>query len=91
MMRANIILYVALILVACGLVTSQHEVRNQHSEREHLQAVAAEYEAEYGQLQIEQGTWATHARVEEVATTQLKMEVPIPKQIQVIVLDRVGQ
>jgi len=90
-MRWNITLYVTLIIIALGVVTAQHKARNLYSESERLQAVAAEYETEYEQLQIEQSTWATHSRIEEMATKQLKMEVPSPNRIQVIVLDGVGQ
>lgn len=91
MTRVNLILFVGLILVALGVVTAQHKARKLYSESERLQAVAAEYETEYEQLQIEQSTWATHARVESMATEQLNMKVPNPKQIQVIVLDGLGQ
>ena len=31
---------------------------------------------EHSQLQLEQGTWATHARVEQVATKRLGMRPP---------------
>ncbi|MFT7227944.1 MAG: cell division protein FtsL [Methylophilaceae bacterium] len=91
MMRWNITLYVTLIIIALGVVTAQHKARKLYSKSERLQAVAAEYETEYEQLQIEQSTWATHSRVEKMATKQLKMEVPNPNQIQVIVMDGVGQ
>ena len=91
MMRWNITLYVTLIIFALGVVTAQHKARKLYSESERLQAVAAEYETEYEQLQIEQSTWATHSRVEEMATKQLKMEVPNPNQIQVIVMDGADQ
>lgn len=91
MTRVNIILYVALIIIALGVVTAQHKARKLYSESERLQMVAAEYKTEYEQLQIEQSTWAMHSRVEGMATKQLNMKVPSPEQVQVIVLDGVGQ
>ena len=91
MTRVNLFLFVGLILVALGVVAAQHKARKLYSESERLQAVSAEYETEYEQLQIEQSTWAMHSRVEEMATKQLKMEVPTPEQIQVIVLDGLGR
>lgn len=91
MTRLNIGLFIALILICLGVVTSQHKARKLYSEREQLQASASQYKVEYEQLQLEQSTWAMHSRVEEVATKKLKMEVPNPKRIQVIVLDEVSK
>jgi cell division protein FtsL len=45
------------------------------------------YETEFGQLQLEQSTWAMHSRIEELATKRLQMQVPDAKRIQVISLD----
>jgi cell division protein FtsL len=39
---------------------------------------------EWGQLQLEQSTWATHARIEKIAARTLQMRVPDAKRIQVI-------
>ncbi len=41
---------------------------------------------EYGQLQLEQGTWAMHARVEKIATERLHMHVPDANKIQIVPL-----
>jgi cell division protein FtsL len=91
MMRLNLTLFFALIFVCLGVVTSQHQARKLHSEHEQLQESAAAYKTEYEQLQLEQSTWAMHSRVEELATQKLKMEVPDPKRIQVIVLDEMNK
>lgn len=91
MMRLNLTLFFTLIFVSLGVITAQHQARKLHSEQEHLQEIAAVYKTEYEQLQLEQSTWAMHSRVEEMATQQLKMEVPDPKRIQVIVLDEMNQ
>jgi cell division protein FtsL len=85
--RLNFILFFSLILICLGVITSQHKARKLYSEHEQLQTVAARYKTEYEQLRLEQSTWAMHSRVEEIATKQLKMEVPSPDRIQVIVLD----
>jgi cell division protein FtsL len=39
---------------------------------------------EYGQLQLEQGTWAMPARVEKIAREQLRMQLPGAGRVQVI-------
>ena len=36
------------------------------------------------QLQLEQSTWAMHARVEQVANSHLHMQVPDPAKIQIV-------
>jgi cell division protein FtsL len=39
---------------------------------------------EWGQLQIEQSTWATHARIEKVATDDLSLVRPDSSEIFII-------
>jgi cell division protein FtsL len=90
-MQLNLSLFIVLILMALGVVTSQHEARKSYSEHERLLALAEQYKTEHEQLQIEQSTWAMHSRVEEMATKQLQMKVPAPKDVQVIVLDGVNR
>ena len=91
MMRLHLILFISLIMVALGVVTSQHEARKLYAKHERLVALAGQYKTEYEQLQIEQSTWAMHSRVEEMATRELGMQVPSQKDVQVIVLDKVNQ
>lgn len=76
-----------LVICALSIVTSQHRVRKLRVELEEAQAVARQLAVEWGQLQLEQGTWAMHARVEKIATTQLRMHVPDAKHIRIIVPD----
>jgi len=39
---------------------------------------------EWGQLQLEASTWATHARVERLASRALGMRVPPASRVQVV-------
>jgi len=41
-------------------------------------------EVEWGQLQLEQGTWAMPVRVEKIATIRLQMQLPKGGHIQFI-------
>ena len=77
-----------LILIACALsvVTSQHKARKLFVELEKEQQLARRLAEEWGQLQLEQSTWATHARIEKIATGRLQMRVPDPTRIQTIPL-----
>ena len=47
---------------ALSLVTSRHQSRKLFVELEREQAATRSYDVEYGQLQIEQSTWAMPAR-----------------------------
>lgn len=84
MTRLNLILFFALIFSALGLVNAQHKARKQYIELEQLAQAAKQYDQEYGQLQLEQSTWAMHSRIELVATQVLQMHVPDSKRIQVV-------
>jgi len=81
MARLNLILL--LIAVACALsaVTSNHHARKLFIELDREQNRMRELEVEWGQLQLEQSTWAGHARVEKIARDKLGMKTPAPGQI----------
>ena len=72
------------VLSAMALVYTKHESRKLFVELEGLAHERDELNIEWGQLQIEQSTWATHARIEQVATEQLSLERPDSAEIFVI-------
>jgi cell division protein FtsL len=76
MVRVNILLLVILVVCALSLVTSRHQSRKLFVDLEHERARARAYDTEYGQLQLEQSTWAMPARVEKIARIELKMRLP---------------
>jgi len=84
MLRLNLVLLVLLIACALALVTSQHQARKLYVELQKEQELAKQFEVEWGQLQLEAGTWATHARVEKLATRTLGMRVPTASRIRVV-------
>jgi cell division protein FtsL len=84
MVRLNLLLLVALVLCALSLVTSRHQARKLFVELEHEQARARAFDTEFGQLQLEQSTWATPVRVEKIAREQLRMQIPGPRRIEVV-------
>lgn len=87
MIRINLILFALLICVALGVITAQHKARKLYIELEHQESLASGYQTEFGQLQLEQSTWAMHSRLEEYAQQKLNMRVPDMKRIQVIQLE----
>jgi len=82
--KLNLVLLAALVACALSLVTSRHQARKLFVELEREQTLARAYDVEYGQLQLEQSTWATPARIEKIAREQLKMLLPGPGRIQVV-------
>jgi len=84
MTRFNFVLLAALIACALGLVTSQHQARKLYVELQKEQDLANQINVEWGQLQLEASTWATHARIEKIAVQSLGMRVPPPSRIQLV-------
>ena len=84
MVRLNLALLAVLIACALSLVTSRHQARKLFVELEGERTIARNYETEYGQLQLEQSTWAMPVRVEKVAREQLKMQIPGARRIEVV-------
>ncbi|MCZ6897103.1 MAG: cell division protein FtsL [Betaproteobacteria bacterium] len=86
MTRLNILLILIVITCALSVVTSQHRARKLFMELERKQERTRQLTVEWGQLQLEQSTWAMRARVEKIATKRLLMKVPDASKIKVISL-----
>jgi cell division protein FtsL len=82
--RINLLLLAVLVVCALSLVTSRHQARRLFVEFERGQALAHAYETEYGQLQLEQSTWAMPARIEKIAREQLHMQLPTATRIEIV-------
>jgi len=75
---------VVCVISAVALVYTKHESRKLFVELEQLTQERDELNIEWGQLQIEQSTWAQHARIEQVATDDLSLVRPETTEIFVI-------
>ncbi len=75
---------VVCVLSGMALVYTKHEARKLFVELEGLTHERDELNIEWGQLQIEQSTWAQHARIEQVATKDLSLVRPETTDIFVI-------
>lgn len=84
MTRINLFLLAVAILSAMSVINARHLSRKLYSELHKEQKFAADLEIEYGRLQLEQSTWAAQALIEEAATTRLHMQIPHPRDIQII-------
>lgn len=78
------VLWAAALASAAGAIYSKHRARELFVELERLNVRRDNLEIEWGQLQLEQSAWSTHAFVENVAGTKLKMATPKPADIELV-------
>lgn len=81
---ATAVLWCGVLVSAAGSIYTRHRARelfvvleSQNRQRDNL-------DIEWGQLQLEQSAWSTHAFVERVASTRLHMATPDPARIQIV-------
>lgn len=77
-------LWLGALASAAGAIYCKHRARELFVELERLNARRDNLDVEWGQLQLEQSAWSTHAFVERVASTKLRMATPAPQAIEVI-------
>lgn len=79
-----VLLLLAAIISALGVVTSQHKARKLFITLQQEKERAQQMDIEWGQLQLEQSTWAMPARIEKIAAAKLNMQLPKSGQVQFI-------
>jgi cell division protein FtsL len=79
-----VLLVVAVMASAIGSIYAKHEVRKSFMELQGLNVKRDRMEVEWGQLQIEQSTWSTYARVEQLARESMKMRPPTPEEMMLL-------
>lgn len=77
-------LWVIVLGSSLGVVYAKHEARNRFNELQRLTRGRDELDIEWGQLQLEQSTWATHGRIEKLARDRLHMQLPPEGQVLVV-------
>jgi cell division protein FtsL len=83
----QLLLLALTIACALGVVTSQHKARKLFVELQKEKERAQQMEVEWGQLQLEQTTWAVPVHVEKVAAAQLQMQLPKSGQSRPVRID----
>lgn len=78
------VLAIVCVVSAIALVYTKHESRNLFVELEQLTRERDELDIEWGRLQIEQSTWATHGRIERVALEELALIRPKSTEIYLV-------
>jgi cell division protein FtsL len=81
--RLNLALAAVLMLCALGVIQSQHRARTYFVELERLKKEARGLDEQWGQLQLEQSTWANPARVDALARSQLGLVPPPPERVRI--------
>lgn len=81
MARLNLILLAIVAASALSVVAANHRARNLFVELEREQTRSRQLDVEWGQLQLEQSTWANHARIEKIAREKLQMQIPSPAKV----------
>lgn len=80
----TVLLAVLLFASSLGVVFSTHQARRQFVALQGLQQVRDELNTQWGRLQLEQSTWATHGRIEQLANSKLEMVIPPPGAVVIV-------
>jgi len=81
--RLNVVLALLLMVCALALIQSQHRSRTYFVELERLKKQAHALDEQWGQLQLEQSTWANPARVDMIARTRLGLVAPANDRVRI--------
>ncbi len=79
-----LLLWCAVLGSAAGAIYTRHRARELFVELERLHRQRDQLDINWGQLQLEQSAWSSHASIDAVATGRLRMSVPDPAAIQVV-------
>jgi cell division protein FtsL len=79
-----VLLGLAVLGSSLGVVYSKQEARNRFDDLQRLTRERDELDIEWGQLQLEQSTWATNGRVESVARDDLHMVIPQATDLRIV-------
>ncbi|MGH8378452.1 MAG: cell division protein FtsL [Gammaproteobacteria bacterium] len=78
------LLAVVVFLNALAVIDARHENRMLFAQLQQARQQRDRINVEWGQLLLEQSTWSTHARIEQMATQKLDMQIPPHPQIVVV-------
>jgi cell division protein FtsL len=78
------VLWVAVLASSLGVIYAKQEARNRFNDLQKLTKARDDLDIEWGQLQLEQSTWATHGRVEQVARDDLHMTIPQAADLRIV-------
>ena len=82
--RIALSLWLAVLLSALSVVHAKYEARKLFSGLQALHRERDALEIEWGRLTIEQGTWATHGRIEKLAAEELDLRIPATDEVVIV-------
>lgn len=71
-----LVLVIMVMVSAISVVFSKHKTRKLFVELSQLHKSIDDLNIEWGRLQLEEGAWSDHGRIEKIARTQLNMKLP---------------
>lgn len=77
-------LLICVLISAFSVVYTKDLNRRLFIELQSLESVRDAAQVEFGKLLLEQSTWSTQARVEQIAKNELHMALPLPKSVVVV-------
>ncbi|HIE2333041.1 cell division protein FtsL [Pseudomonas aeruginosa] len=80
-----LLLYIGLLLSAIAVAYSTYWNRQLLNSLYSELSVRDKAQAEWGRLILEQSTWTAHSRIESLAVEQLRMRVPDPAEVRMVV------
>jgi cell division protein FtsL len=83
MSRLNVVMALVVVVCALAVIQAQHRSRTYFVELERLKKEARVLEEQWGQLQLEQSTWANPARVDTLARSQIGLVAATQDRIHV--------
>lgn len=83
-MKLVMILALLVLASSLGVVYAKHQSRKLFVELDTLKKERDEMNVEWGQLQLEQSTLATHGRIEHIAKKRLGMETPEYEKVLIV-------
>lgn len=79
------LLTVSVLVTALAVVVVRHDARKQYKILQQMRAQRDAYEVEWGQLQLEMSSQATHGRIAEKAAKKLQMGIPDSSETVIVV------
>ena len=83
-MKLVMILALLVLASSLGVVYAKHQSRKLFVELDTLKKERDEMNVEWGRLQLEQSTLATHSRIEQTAKKRLQMVTPEYEQVLIV-------
>ena len=83
-MKLVMLLALVILVSSLGVVYAKHQSRKLFIELDTLKKERDEMNVEWGRLQLEQSTLATHGRIEKTAKRKLGMKTPEYEQVLIV-------